>query len=269
MPRMRVDGYEIHYEMKGQGEVVLLLHGLGSSSRDWELQIPALAERFTVVAIDLCGHGRSDKPPGPYRMAQFAADAAQVLRALALGPAHVVGISMGGMVAFQLAVDAPSLVRSLVIVNSGPAMVARTLREKIALGQRRVLLRLLGVRRLAKKIAAMNFPRPDQEALRQRLVESIGQNDEAAYRASMQAILGWSVAERIGTIHCPVLVVSGDQDYTPVAAKEAYAAQMKRARVAVIANSRHCTPMDQPEAFNRLVLEFLLTVSPAEVRDAS
>jgi 3-oxoadipate enol-lactonase len=257
MPRLRVEGCEIHYEVKGRGEVVLLLHGLGSCLLDWELQVPALAERYTVVAVDLRGHGRSDKPPGPYSIATFAADVAQVLRALELGPAHVVGISMGGMVGFQLTVDAPSLVRSLVVVNSGPAVVARSLRERLMILQRRVALRVLGLRGLGRKIAEKNFPRPDQESLRRALAERIAENDEAAYRASTRAIFGWSVAEHIGSIRCPVLVVTGDQDYTPVAAKEAYAARIPRARVAVIKDSRHCTPIDQPEAFNRLLLDFL------------
>jgi len=257
MPHIDVDGCEIHYEAKGQGEVVLLLHGLGSSLLDWEMQVPALAERYTVVTVDLRGHGRSGKPPGPYRIATFAGDVAHLLRRLALGPAHVVGFSMGGMIGFQLAVDAPSLVRSLVVVNSAPAFVPRTLREHLAVLQRLVALRVLGVQGFARKIAAMNFPRPDQQPLRGKVAARLGQNDAAAYLAATKAILGWSVAERIGTIRCPVLVVTGDQDYTPVAAKEAYAARIPRARVAVVADSRHCTPLDQPEAFNRLLLDFL------------
>lgn len=257
MPRVSVDGCSIHYEVQGRGELVLLLHGLGSSLRDWELQLPALAEKYTVLAVDMRGHGGSDKPPGPYSVATFARDAAEVLRALGLGPAHVVGISMGGMIAFQLAVDAPSLVRSLVVVNSGPALVPRSLRDVIALGTRMVALRLVGLRGLAKKVAAMNFPRPDQAELRQRLEATIAGNDEVAYRASMKALVGWSVEERIGHIRCPVLVVTGDNDYTPVAAKQAYAAKIPSARVAVVADSRHVTPVDQPEKFNRLMLDFL------------
>ena len=257
MPRLCVDGCEIHYEVTGRGEVVLLLHGLGSSQLDWEKQVPALAERYTVVTVDLRGHGRSDKPAGPYRMETFAADVAAVLRELALGPAHVVGFSMGGMIGFQLAVDAPSLVRSFVVVNSAPAFVPRTWRERLAVVLRLGALRVLGVRGLAQKIAEKNFPRADQAALRRTVAERIAGNDEAAYRAAMNAILGWSVAERVGTIRCPVLVVTGDQDYTPVASKRAYAARIPRARVAVVEDSRHCTPIDQPEAFNRLVLDFL------------
>jgi pimeloyl-ACP methyl ester carboxylesterase len=187
----------------------------------------------------------------------FAADVASVLAKLALGPAHIVGISMGGMIAFQLAVDAPELVRSLVIVNSGPALVPRTLSEKLAVLTRRVALRVLGVRGLAKKVAAYNLPRPDQAALRDTLASRLAENDPAIYRASMEALFGWSVEDRIGSIQCQTLIVAADQDYTPVSAKRAYAAKLPHARVTVIANSRHVTPFDQPEALNRVLLDFL------------
>lgn len=256
MPHSKVGDCKIYYEEQGNGDVVVLLHGLGSSILDWEWQIPALSKQYRVISMDMRGHGRSDKPPGPYSVARFAADVAAVLDELAVGPAHIVGISMGGMIAFQLAVDAPKHIRSLVILNSGPALVPRTLKEKFVVVLRRGMLRVLGLPGLAKKVAAMNLPRPDQAALRDTLAARLADNDLAAYRASMEALFGWSVEERIGAIECPVLVLSGDQDYTPVAAKHAYAAKLRNARVEVIANSRHVTPYDQPEALNRSLLGF-------------
>src|SRR5271165_903377 len=192
--RAQVDECEINLEVVGSGPRVVLLHGLGSCLQDWQPQIAALADRYTVIAIDLRGHGESGKPPGPYSMEMLAADVRQVLEKLETGPVHVVGLSLGGMVAFQLAADAPELVRTLVIVNSGPEVVPRTLREHLALGARTWALRLLGLRRLGGRIAAMNFPDPGQEALRGALAARIAGNDVPAYRATMKAIVGWSVA---------------------------------------------------------------------------
>ncbi|MFX5610710.1 alpha/beta hydrolase, partial [Acinetobacter baumannii] len=97
---------------------VLLLHGLGSSARDWEYQLPALLGRYRLLVPDLRGHGRSGKPRGGYSMAGFAEDCAALLDRLGCGPVHLVGISMGGMIGFQLACDRPDLLRSLTIVNS-------------------------------------------------------------------------------------------------------------------------------------------------------
>jgi 3-oxoadipate enol-lactonase len=257
MPKVQVADGEIHYEEVGAGEPMLLLHGLGSCLEDWELQIPVFAREHRVISMDLRGHGTSLKPSGPYSMAQLARDARAVLEATRTGPVHVVGLSLGGMVAFQLAVDAPELVRSLVIVNSAPEVIARTLNERLMLLTRRVLFAVLGLKGLAGRIAQMNFPRPDQADLRQKLVDRLVANDPVAYAATMKAIVGWSVADRIGNIRCPTLIISADHDYTPVSHKEAYAAKIPGARVAVIANSRHVSPIDQPEELNRLVLEFL------------
>lgn len=243
---------------------MLLLHGLGSCSLDWERQTPALEERYTVITLDVRGHGQSGKPRGPYSIGLFARDVAHVLQKVALGPVHVVGISMGGMIAFQLAVDAPRLVRTLTVINSSPAVVPNTLSQWLTLRLRLWLPRLFGLRWLAKRIAAVNFPRPEQQADRDLLAKRLGSNDPAAYRAATKAIIGWSVADCIGDIRCPALVVSGDHDYTPVSLKEAYAAQMRDARVSVIADSRHVTTHDQSAALNRVLLDFL-----AEHRTAS
>ncbi len=257
MPYTTVDGCKLHYEVTGRGDPVLLLHGLGSCTLDWENQIPALRDAYTVIAVDVRGHGQSDKPPGPYTMSLFATDVVRLLETLSVGPVHVIGISMGGAIGFQLAVDAPTLVRTLTVINTAPAVVPRTLSQRLEVQVRLWVPRVLGLRALGRRIAAVNFPRPEQAELRRALVERLASNDPAAYRATLKAIVGWSVADRIGEIRCPTLVVTGDHDYTPVSVKEAYAAQMKNARVAVVADSRHVITHDQPAVLNGLLLGFL------------
>jgi len=119
------DGVNLYYEEQGSGPPLLFIHGLGSSARDWDQQIPEFSSRgYRVIAFDLRGHGQSDKPPGPYTLPLFAADTAALLERLGVdpaNPAHVVGVSLGGGVAFQLAIDRPALVKTLTIVNSAPA----------------------------------------------------------------------------------------------------------------------------------------------------
>lgn len=254
------DGCQLHYEEYGKGAPVLLVHGLGSSTRDWEYQIPALAAHYRVVAIDIRGHGRSDKPRERYSIAGFAEDVAALIEHLGLGRVHLVGISMGGMIGFQLGVERPELLQSLCIVNSGPEVKAKSPRDVLEIAKRWSLSRLLSLDTIAKGLGRLLFPKPEQAELRRKIEERWPQNDKRAYLASLDAIIGWGVRERLARISCPTLVISADHDYTPVAQKEAYVKEMPNARLLVIEDSRHATPLDQPQRFNSSLLAFLAEV---------
>jgi len=260
MPELQLNNIKLYYEIEGAGEPVLFLHGLGSSSASWELQKEAFASRYRLIVPDIRGHGRSDKPPGPYSMALFGADIVGLMDALEIPAAHVVGLSLGGMIGFQMAVDNPGRLLSLVAVNSGPEVVPRTLKEKWAIWQRRLLVNLFSMDRIAETIGTRLFPEPEQAELRRAAIEGFAANDKAAYKAATGAILGWSVRQRLGEIRCPVLLIASDMDYTPVSAKEAYLAEIPAARLVVIENSRHAVILDQPGAFNAAVGDFLSSV---------
>jgi len=257
MPILHVQDIKLYYETTGQGEPLLFIHGLGSGTRDWEKQVAFFSRCYQVITFDVRGHGKSDKPPGPYSVPLFAADTAELMKSLAIGRAHVVGISMGGMIAFQLAVDAPNLVKSLVIVNSGPEFVARTFKERLGILQRLLIVRLLGMRKMGEVLGKRLFPRPEQRHLRRVLIERWAENDKRAYLASFRAIVGWSVVEHLGGVRCPVLVVAADQDYTPVSFKEGYAAKLPHTELTIISDSRHLTPVDRPDQFNEALMTFL------------
>ncbi|MCY1249010.1 putative aminoacrylate hydrolase RutD [compost metagenome] len=98
------------------------------------------------------------------------------------------------------------------------------------------------------------------------MAERWARNDKRAYAASFDAIVGWGVQERLARINCPTLIISADRDYTPVALKEHYTALIPDAQLAVIADSRHATPLDQPQAFNQTLLQFLAAV-PTHTKD--
>jgi pimeloyl-ACP methyl ester carboxylesterase len=265
MPRTRILDLDVYHEAQGTGETVLLIHGLGSSTEDWEPQVAALSPRFSVVTYDVRGHGRSGKPAGAYSVQQFAADAAALVEALHLGPVHVVGLSMGGMIGFQLAVDRPELVRSLVIVNSGPEMVLRRWRDRLGIVQRRMIIRVMGMRAWGSVLADRLLPKREHAELRTLFVDRWARNDKGAYLRALRALVGWTVTARLPGITCPVLVVSADQDYTPVAWKEQYTALMPRARLAVITDSRHMMPLERPAEFNAVLIPFLMAQAAAAV----
>lgn len=267
MPTLAVNGINLHYETVGRGEPLLFLHGLGSRGEDWAAQIPVFARHFRVITADMRGHGQSAKPPGPYSVPMMAQDVLALLDGLGIDAVHVVGLSMGGMIAFQLAVDHPERVRSLVIVNSGPALVARTAGEWLRIRQRLWLAQLFGPARTGRFLSKRLFPKPDQAWLRAQFIERWAQNDRAAYLAALRALVGWSVLARVGAIQCPVLVISGDRDYTPLDLKRDYTARIRGARLVVIEDSGHATPIDQTDQFNEIVLAFLERVAMADDRE--
>jgi pimeloyl-ACP methyl ester carboxylesterase len=219
-----------------------------------------LAGTHRVITYDVCGHGRSAKPPGPYHLAAFGRQAAELIEAVAHGPAHVVGLSMGGMIGFQLAVDRPDLLASLTIVNSGPELVPRNWQERLALWLRVATVRWLGLERMGAILAERLFPEPDQAAGRAQFLARFLENDRDAYLAATKALIGWRVTDRIGAIPCPVLVVASDRDYTPPSRKEGYVRLLPNARMVVIPDAHHAVTAERPEAFNEVLTTFLASL---------
>ncbi len=261
MPSINVGSTEIYYEIHGQGDPLLLIHGLGSSSQDWEMQLPQFSTHFQVINIDLRGHGLSGKPPGPYSIPLFAEDTIQLIRALELSSTHILGISLGGMVAFQLALDCPDLVRSLVIVNSVPELIAHNMNDWISYWKRLLITRVFGMEKMGQVLAERFFTEPEQEGIREIFVRRWAANHKPSYLASLKAAFGWSVLGRLEEIQVPTLVIGADGDYFSNAEKEGYTQLMPNAELVIVENSRHALPAEKPDAFNEIVEEFLIGVS--------
>lgn len=257
MPIARCNGIDLHYEIHGAGEPLLLIHGLGSSGRDWEFQTAEFSQLYQVILPDLRGHGRSHKPRGPYSMSIYATDIACLLQTLGIRGAHTVGWSLGGAVAFQLALDHPTTIKTLTITNSMPEVVPRTWLERFAVWHRLAEARFLGIRRAAHSLSKTFFVRPEQEDLRRKFVTRWLENDERSYLEGLRAIVGWSVTHRLGELRCPTLVLAADQDYTSVGFKQSYTAKIANARLVIIPDSRHALPAEKPDEFNRVLRAFL------------
>lgn len=259
MPRITINNIQLYYETFGEGEPILFIHGLGSSTRDWEKQTAFFSRHFQVIVLDLRGHGQSDKPSSPYSIPLFANDVAELIRSLKVSPAHIVGISLGAMIGMQLAVDEPQLVKSLVAVNSPADMRINTFRQRFELWLRQVVTRLLGMRVMGKILSKRLFPEPSHAALRNRFIEQWAENSPHAYRQTINAIVGWHIHEHLAAIHCPVLVVAADEDYWPLEMKASIARQVKRGNLVVIENSHHAVTIERPDQFNQTVAQFLQT----------
>jgi 3-oxoadipate enol-lactonase len=251
----------LYYEVRGPADTerapIVLLHGLGSSSADWDSQIPAFAASFRVVMIDLPGHGRS-RGRRPLTIAAMAREVEHLLDHLRLPPSHVVGVSLGGCVALALALAAPARVRSLTLVNAFARLSPAGWRGATRMLWRVGLVLSAPMPTVATHVARGLFPKPTQHALRAAAAARLGQTARRTYLAGMRAIGGFDVRDRLDRIACPTLVLAGDCDATvPLSAKERLRAGIPGARLLVVADSGHAMHYDQPEAFNRAVLEFL------------
>ena len=240
---------------------VLLLHGLGANSESWLFQIPVLQEcGFRPITPDAPGFGQSTYSGGRADIKNFTEPIAALIDHLQLPSLDVVGISMGGTIALQLALDHTQYVSRLVLINTFAHLNVIRARSFPYYLLRFFLVHTLGLERQAKTVAKHLFPFPDQELLRQGLTEQIRQSDPHAYRAAMRALARFDVRDRLGEIHCPALVITGRNDTTvPVEIQFQLASGIKDSRQILIDKAGHAVTAETPDIFNQVLVEFLST----------
>jgi pimeloyl-ACP methyl ester carboxylesterase len=257
-------GHRLHYALYNAGgragPPVVLIHGLGSCGDDWPFQLPPLTPRYSVLTLDLPGHGESSLPRGPVRAAGLARAVVDLLDALDMAKANLVGLSLGGVVALQVALDWPTRLRSLVLVNS----FARLRQPPGGALRGLVRIALLAAGPMSwggKWVASGLFPLPGQRPLREVAAQRIASNSRSAYLRMIGALFRYDARGRLPEVRAPTLVVAGARDETvPLSAKTELARGIPGARLEVIEGSGHATPIDAPEAFNALLLRFLAEV---------
>jgi 3-oxoadipate enol-lactonase len=252
---------KIHYlDPNPAGQpAVLLLHGLGADSNSWILQMPVLIKAgFRPIATDTPGFGRSPYDGHGWSIQRVAAENAALLEELQTGAVHVVGLSMGGTIAQQFAMDFPYLTRSLVLVSTFSVLRPDTLSGWLYFMQRFIVVNTLGLPAQAKVVSQRIFPGPGNAQLREMLVETISRADPRAYRKAMASLGLFNSMNRLGEIKTPTLVVSGADDTTVTPARQRPLVEgIQAARQVIIQKAGHAVPVDQAERFNRELLAFL------------
>ena len=239
--------------------VVLLIHGLGADATSWALQMPALMEEgFRPLAVDIPGFGRSPYDGKGWSIRRVAADMAGLLDELKIGSAHIVGLSLGGTIAQQFALDTPHLTRKLILVSTFAILRPENLSGWFYFLQRFILVNTLGLPAQSRVVARRIFPDPRQEQLRQILVETISHADPRAYRKAMASLGLFNSVKRLGEIKVPTLVITGADDTTVSPARQRLLVNgIANARQAIILNGGHAVTVDQGERFNQELLAFL------------
>lgn len=258
MPDVIVNDITLHYERVGEGPPLLLLHGLGSSGEDWEHQVAELSTGYDLIVPDFRGHGQSTKPPGPFSIELFASDIVALIEELDLGSVTIVGISLGGMVGFQITAGRPDLVGRLIAVNALPAFETIRFSQRVQLAIRKVITRRLSMEKIGDVLSKRLLPDDDMADKRATMVERWARNDRAAYQATFQAILDWDgVADSMAETRVPITVISSELDYIGIDDKKPYIDAMPTAESVFIEDAHHGVPFEYPERFNETLAGLL------------
>lgn len=233
----------LHFTARGAGEPVLLIHGLGSSGADWAFQIPALEDRFRVITPDLPGCGASAPLPGGPDIGGFAQALWGLLDELGLEAPNIAGFSLGGAVALEMALQRPGRVPRLALINSLATYRIDHWRKWYEARVATTMVRVLGMRTVARMLAKRSFPADWQRPMRERAVEVIGAVPAAAYLSIGTALERWSAIERLDALRSRVLVLAGEHDFTPLQEKRELAERLG-GQFVLARGSRHGTPFD-------------------------
>lgn len=248
MPSLDRDGVQIHYEVAGEGPVVLLTHGYSASAAMWKDNTPALvAAGYKTIAWDMRGHGRSASPDDPslYTAALTVGDIDALLDAEGVETAVIAGMSLGGYMSLAYHLAHRDRVRALMLIDTGPGF-----KQDAARDDWNAYARKKGDDLLARGAAALSR---SAEAHLQK--QNFGGLKHAAH-----GMLTQQTADAIYSlpdIAVPTLVVVGDRDKPFLAASDYMAMKIPGAKKATIADAGHAANVDQPAAFNAAVLEFL------------
>lgn len=262
MPYCTSGGISLYYQVQGQGTPLLLLSGLGGGVWSWFGQIPFFQAHYQTIAFDNRGAGRSDIPPPPYAIHEFARDALGLLDHLQVEQAFVLGLSMGGMIAQELILTAPHRVRALVLgcthcggslhISPSPRVV-QTLMNNAGLTQEGVIRKNLP---LFFSEAGLQSRREDVESYVQALLQAPHQSAEA-FEAQLKAIRDFDCCGRLDAISTPTLIITGSMDIlVPPENSRILAERIPHAEHVVIPGAGHALHVECRDTLNTLALDF-------------
>ena len=259
MPFTISNGTRIYWEEAGSGDPLLLIMGLGYTHEMWHRTLPVLTPHYRTIVFDNRGVGRSDVPEGAYPIAQMAADAVAVLDTAGVERAHVLGVSMGGMIAQELAIDYPQRVRRLILgctACGGPHAVGAAPKVLEVLMARARMTAEEGARAMIPYIYDKSTPR---ERIDEDLAIRLRTFPEAqGYMGQVQGIMAWSCYERLDRIQSPTLIIHGETDeLVPPENARVLASKIAGSRLVMLPHASHIFVTDQPEASHRAMVEFL------------
>jgi len=264
MPFCEVNGARIYYEMAGEGaETIVFAHGLFFDNRMWERQMEEFSARYRCIAFDFRGQGKSQVTSGGYDMDTLARDAIGLIEELGEGPVHFVGLSMGAYVGLRIAARKPSLIRSLVLIGAS-AEPESMLNYPRYYGLVAASL-TIGLLVLIPAVFPVLFSEPflqdpKKRALRREIVRIFRANRRWGISMAAYGVLSrLSIADELGAINAPTLLLTGELDAaTPPSKSVSLARRIKRAELVTLPQAGHMLPYEVPEQVNHEIGQFFI-----------
>lgn len=278
-----IHGHDVSYRMGGDGPAVLLIHGMAGSSRTWKDVMPILAEDHTVLAPDLLGHGESAKPMGDYSLGAFASGLRDLMGVLGIERATIVGQSLGGGVAMQLAYQHPELAERLVLVCAGGLGrdVSWMLRALTLPGSELLMPILFPPfvadrgNAISKSLSDKGIRAPHIAEMWQAYASLAGAENRRAFLRTLRAVVdpGGQTVSAMDRIYLaaglPTLIVWGENDpIIPLAHGVAAHEAIEGSRLEVMPGCGHFPHVEAPAEFTAILEDFLHTTEPADVHPA-
>ncbi|WNJ87926.1 alpha/beta fold hydrolase [Bosea sp. 685] len=251
-------------KVSGRGDPLVFVHGFTTTAEFWREQTEVFSRLYKVIRINLPGHGVSPRPDDrKYTIAAFADDVLEVYRTLGIDSAVLIGLSMGGTVAQSFALDYPERVRALVLVGATP----HGLGEDVNVDNVLQAIEDLGVVTASQNVIERSFGKAASPELLKFAKAEVSQTPASVARQAIASLNASDSRSRLGDIGVPTLVVVGEEDIiTPPSESRVLAEGIPGSRLEVMAGAGHFPMLEQPQAFNRLLDDFLnqsTRISPA------
>ncbi|HVI88545.1 MAG TPA: 3-oxoadipate enol-lactonase [Dongiaceae bacterium] len=253
---VQIDSLSAHVRVDGPAgaPVLVLLHSLGTNLHVWDWQVDLLTTRFRVVRPDLRGHGKTDVSAGPYSIQQMADDVIALMDAMEIDAFHLGGLSIGGLIAQQIAHQCRTRVLSLALCDTALSFPpAAGWRDRAALVRREGIAPIVDAV-IARWVTASYLHAPETAALRQMLEQTA----QEGYAAACEALAAADLTAQTATLRLPALVIVGSEDLaTPLASAQALAAAIPDAQLVEIPDAAHIPNAERPGAVGAAILGFI------------
>jgi len=265
MAKIKTNNVETYYEIHGDGPPLMLIHGLGACHKLWQPQIEPFSQNFKVIVYDVRGHGESSGYHEKYSVKLFASDLKALLDLLGVKKVHLCGLSLGGLIAQQFAIDYPTMVHKLVLAGTF-CHIPMWGKIQIAFYKflNRIVLTFVSMEGYGRIAARGLFRKREQEELRDFFIKEVYKISKKELFKVLDATYSFDSLKALKKIGSPTLILNAEGEKRERQQAEILHREIKNSRKELILDTFHASNLEKPREFNKLVLDFLLETKSLE-----